>query len=372
MKIPPDPFDAAEGEMMVAKKKQIKEHSVVIKPIGPAGGLDYIHLTLAALVGLLVLIILIISYGKTPQILPLQTNSSQPANSPVLTCTYGYADGKCISPASNVSQVKASAEKFLASYNYINSSLSLLPYISNVTEMKESYIPYANAWYVSVPAKNPVSNATFTFAMLVNDTDNSKIVPFIQTVAPAETGSNYVVSTGVVQIAGQPGCRISSPLQAYWFVDPYEPGSMLSLSEMLALDNEYGQHINSTVKILYTQASQRIASLYGTNDSLALGSYLFCASKQAEFGSFLQKVSQNYTGAYISGDSLYNMALGSGINMSAMGNCLSTAGEAISRQGLLAQYYNITSSPSVVTDCRYLSIPQTENASIRYANASIV
>ncbi len=358
---------------MVTQKKQIKEPSVVIKPIGPAGGLDYIHLALAALVGLLVLIILIISYGKTPMIQPLQANSSALAgNSPRLNCTYGYLNGKCIAPESNASQIKSSAERFLASYNYINSSLSLLPYISNVTGMKENYIPYADEWYVSVPAKNPVSNATFTFAMLVNDTDNSKIVPLIQTVAPAKTGSNYVVASGVVQIAGQPECRISSPLQAYWFVDPYASGSMLSFSDMLALDKEYGNRINSTVKILYTQASQRISSEHGTNDTLALGSYLFCASAQPEFGNFLRRLSQNYTGAYVSGYSLYEMALGSGINMSAMGNCLSTASEAISRQGLLAQYYNITSSPSVVTDCRYLSIPQTENKTIRYANSSIV
>ncbi len=351
---------------MKTNKDSVKEPSVVIRPLGSMGGLDNIHLALVVLVVVLVALLLAVARSK-----PVPIVANYTASNSVLNCTYGLADGKCVLPESNVSQVTLAAERFLASYNYINTSLSLLPYISNVSAMRMAYDPADAQWYVSMPAKNPGSDSSFTFAMAINDRNTSQVTPLIQTVRPGMQSNDFVASEGVVQIAGQPGCSVSSPLQVYWFMDPYSPGAVSSLSNMTSLQSSLGPRINASVKILYTQYSQSVASQHGLNDTLALGSYLFCASRQSGFGNFLGRVDSAYNGSYISPAQLQPLAGDAGLNMSGMNSCLASAQTLVQRQGLLARYYNITSSPAVVTDCRYLAIPQTELEAIRYANSSV-
>ncbi len=352
---------------MKTKKDSVKEPSVVIRPLGAMGGLDNIHLGLVVLVVVLVALLLAVARSKPVPVVANYTSSNSAQN-----CTYGIIGGKCVLPENNVSQITRVAERFLASYNYINTSLSLLPYISNVSEMKMAYDASDAQWYVSMPAKNPGSNSSFTFAMMINDRNTSQVTPLIQTVRPGMLGSDFVVSKGVVQIAGQPECAVSSPLQIYWFMDPYSPGAIASLSNLTSLRSRLGSRINASVKILYTQYSQAVASLHGLNQTLALGSYLFCASGQRSFEGFYTSIGAVYNGSYISPSQLGSLAQSSGLNMSGMEKCLGSAQAIVQRQGLLAHYYNITSSPAVVTDCRYLAIPQTELSAIRYANSSLV
>lgn len=351
--------------MATNKKDSIKEPSVVIKPLGSMGGLDNIHLALVVLVVILIALLIAVAYTK-PVPVPIFTNATSN-----LTCSYGAESGNCITPMNSQAAIKQDAESFLASYNNVNSSLSILPYISNVSRMNLSYSVLTHDWYVTFPFQSPSSNTTTQFGMVINDRNTSQITPLIQLAKPTTLTTDYVVSTGVVQIAGQSTCSVQSPLQIYWFVDPYAPGGISSLVNMTNLQSQFGTKVSTSVKILYTQYSENIGSVYGLNNSLALGSYLFCASNQTGFGSFLERVSQTYNGGYMPSSVLAGLANSSGISSSEMSGCLSSAGTFINRQALLAKYYNITSNPAVVTDCRYLSIPQTELDAIRYANSSI-
>jgi hypothetical protein len=274
-------------------------------------------------------------------------------------------------PLNTPAQVKQDAESFLASYNNINTSLSLLPYVSDVGKMNLSYSPNNAEWYVSFPAVNPSSNTTFQVAMLINDKNTSKITPLIQALEPANRTSNFVVSKGVVQISGQSQCSVQNPLQLYWFVDPYSPGGLSSLSTMVSLQNTFRSQISASIKVLFTQYSQGVSANYGLNNSLALGSYLFCASNQSAFDAFVSRVNQVYNGSLVPPALLASIANESGLNSGELSSCLATAGTLINRQAILARYYNITSTPVVVTDCRYFSIPQTAIDAIHYANSSL-
>lgn len=346
-----------------SKKDSIKEPSVVIRPIGSFGGLDSIHIALIILVAVVVALLLAVAYTKP---LPIILNSTSSLN-----CTYAVQDGKCVLPTSTPGQIEHDAESFLASYNNVNTSLSLLPYYSDVSRMNLTYNPSNGEWYVSIPAINPYNNQSLELAMMINDKNTSKITPLIQTISPAIRTSDFVVSKGVVQIPNQSACSVQSPLQIYWFVDPYSSGGLASLENMTSLESRFKSQVSADVEILFTQSSQNIAATYGLNNSLALGSYLFCASNQSSFSAFLSKVNQNYNGGYIPASLLSALAGQSGINSSKMNSCLATVGTLINRQAVLAKYYNITSTPSIVTDCRYLSIPETEVEAIHYANSSI-
>jgi hypothetical protein len=347
------------------KKEQIKEASVVIKPIGATGGLDAIHIALAVLVIILIALLIAVAYTKP---VPLITNTTA-SN---INCTYAVQSGKCTLPINTPSQIKQDAEVFLASYNYLNSSISpFLTYFSNVSRMNLTYNPINSEWYVTVPVQDTAINQTLQFAMIINDKNTSRITPLLQIIESGVRTNNSVVSKGVVQIPGQSTCSTQSPLQIYWFVDPYSTGGISSLVNMTSLQSTFKSQVSIGVKMLFTQASQSIAQTYGLNNSLALGSYLFCASNQSAFPSFVNRVNQAYNGGYMSSSQLSGIASQSGINGTQLNGCLSDAGTLINRQALLAKYYNITSSPLIVTDCRYLSIPQTEIEAIHYANSSI-
>lgn len=354
---------------MATKKDPIKEPSVVIKPLGGLGGLDSIHLALIVLVLVLIALLLAVAYTKPVPVIINSTRTT--SNSLSANCTYGSSMGRCVVPGNSAGQIRQIAESFLASYNNVNSSLSLLPYISNVSMMNVSYSAVTREWYVTVPFQAPSSNITTQFGMVINDENTSQVTPLIQVVKPPKLTNDYVVSKGVVQIPGQTACSVQFPLQIYWFVDPYAPGGLTSLTNMTALQARFGSNISVSVKVLYTQYSEEVGSVFGLNNSLALGSYLACASNQSSFDSFLGRVVQTYNGGYMPAPVLAGLANASGISRSELSGCLPTAGTLINRQALLAKYYNITSGPAVVTDCRYLSIPQTEAEAIHYANSSI-
>ena len=347
----------------MAEKKAIKEPSVVIKPIGRFGGPDAIHVAMGVLILILIALLLVVASTK-PAIL-LTNNSSS------LNCTYGARSGACVQPMHIQAEVKTAAERFIASYSNVNTPLSLLPYITNVSAMTLSYSQQAWKWYVTVPGKNPATNTTFKFTMIINDS-NLAVTPLIQTITPSILSNDTVVSQGVIKEAGKSECTVTNPLQVYWFMDPYSTGSVASLSKLISLQKQYPSKISGQLEILFTQSSQGIAATNGVNNTLALGSYLFCASQQPNFPNFASSVNATYTGSFISPSQLAVMAGSSSLNSSELASCLSSAPTTINRQALLAKYYNISSSPSVITDCQYLSIPQTEGAAITYANSSIV
>ncbi|MDE1860969.1 MAG: hypothetical protein KGH72_04615 [Candidatus Micrarchaeota archaeon] len=345
-------------------RNDIREPSIIVKPIARLGGLDNIHMALLVLVVILILLLLFVSYtARTPP--PSNTTSG-------LNCTYGAVNGSCVNPIHNASQIRHDVEMLLANYGAINGSVSVLPYTSNVAAMSISYLPSSGSWYVSVPLSVQSSKPVY-FSVLVNDRDTSQMVPFIQTVKPGSINSNYVVSDGVIRIANQTSCGTEKPLNVYWFVDPYAPGGISTLNNLTSLESHFGSNVNFSVKILFTQYYQQTAQQYGANKTQVLDAYLFCASRQGngKFSSFVSNLDSIYTNAYVAPAVLANVSINAGLNASSMNSCLSNFALVSTAQIEQAKYYGIPSSPAVLTDCQYLSIPQTARQAICYANSTL-
>lgn len=340
------------------QEKRVKEPSVIVKPLGWLGGLDGIHLSLMVLVVILIALLLAVS------------SSGKQLGSGQLNCTYGSVNGTCIAPLHNQSQVLLAAGRFIAGYTSVNSSLSLLPYISDMANASVSYGLESGSWNVKVPEKNPYSQTTFYLQLSVNDT-NLSVLPFIQSASPSAATDNYVSAYGTVKLAGKSACSVTSPTQVYWFIDPYASGSIGSLASLLSLESAQGSRIAPHLEILYTQASQGMAGTYGLNNTLLFGQYLFCASQQPNFSVFARTVNSTYSGLYMSPGTLQTLANDSSLNQGELSSCITGAGTFINRQAVLAQYYNITSTPLVITDCQYQSIPQTTSSALCVANTTL-
>ncbi len=339
----------------MAQTKKVKEPSIVIRPLGRFGGLDNLHLMLMVLAVLLVALLLVVSYGKPILVLP-SNNTTSTSNT---TATHTAA------------QIKAIAERILASYATVNSSLSLIPFISNISSMRVSYLPDSGAWYVSLLAKNPVNNVIFSLAFMINDTNTSRITPLLQSARPSQISNNSVVSSGVVSLAGKYACSNSTPTHVYWFIDPYAPGSVQSLINASAIKRMYGGSVNLTVKIVIGASTQQVGSQVGLANALYLSKYALCASQQSGFSAFASNLNAAYAGAYMSQNALAGIASQSGLNATQLDACISASSSVLSTQALLAQYYNVTYTPVAVVDCHYLTIPQTAQEALCYANSTL-
>lgn len=344
------------------KEQNAKEPRVVVKPLGRFGGLDAIHLSLMALVVIMAALLVVVTYnGQVGPVLNISGTQ---------TCAYGAVNGSCVTPLHNQSQAVAAAERFLAGYTSTNSSLSVIPYVAAVNSMNVSYAPQAREWYVTVPIISPASNSTFAVALAVSD-KNLSVTPFIQTISPTSTTQNYVESYGIIRLAGKSACSTATPTQIYWFIDPYAPGSVRSVAQLAAMEDRLGSKIDARLEILYTQSSQQIANSYGLNNTLALGQYMFCASEQSNFSAFARTVNATYDGQYVSPATLATEASDSGLNGTSLASCMNTSSMLINRQAVLANYYNVTSTPVIVTDCQYQSIPQTVSEALCTVNSAL-
>ncbi|MCL5008659.1 MAG: hypothetical protein M1156_02085 [Candidatus Marsarchaeota archaeon] len=341
----------------------VKEPSVVVKPLGKLGGLDGIHLSLIALVVIMAALLFVVSGGSRVQ----ATNSTTTIQQ---NCQYSESNGTCLVPLHNASQIRLDIEKFIASYAYLNTSYSLLPYITDVNAMNISYVASGHIWYVTVPVKSLSGNSTVYLGFSVND-KNSSITPFIQSITPSLSTPDYVKSYGVVELAGKAACSTSLPVSVYWFIDPYSPGSISSLAQLNSINSKFKGSVQTHIEILYTQYSAQVAASHGINNTQALGKYLFCASQQPSFPEFASTLNSTYDGQYVSPSFLAAMSKNSGLNSTQLDACMNNSSAIISRQSVLAQYYNVTSTPLVVTDCQFQSIPQTTQYALCIANSTL-
>ncbi len=347
------------------KKESEKEPEVIIRPVSRFGGLDTIHIALIALVLVLIGIVLLLSFSKPVVITRNVTNSTS------INCTYFYA-GKCVVPTHNASQVKAQVGRILASYTNVNSSLSLgFPFYSNISGANVSFLPSKDEWYVVVPMINPIGNVSYKTSFLLYDSNLTLATPFIQTITPSKILGNEVVAQGVISVEKAVACTAQTPLRIFWFIDPYAPGSIQSLSTLISLENKYGSNLNASIEIVYGPYSQLIGSVHGYNNTIALGKYIFCASKQSAFQKFVPNLESAYANAYMPISLLNSIATYSGLNVSMLNSCIASSTTAIDAQGYLASYYNITTTPMAIVGCKYLAIPQTANNAICYANESL-
>lgn len=344
-------------------KKNNNPAEILVKPVGKFGGLDNIHIALIALVVIMAAILIVSNYLEQP-VASITSNTSS-------ACTYGSVNGTCVSPIHNSAQVKSAFENYLADYESSNTSLSVLPFISNVSQMTVSYITALKEWYVQVPFQEPGNNSTYYFSAMVSDRNLSDIVPYIETSKPVSSGNNTVVSYGVVRLGSEAvECNSTNATSVYWFVDPYAPGSISSLNNFTQLRSRFGSRVNASIKVLFTQYSQQVANSYGVQNADQLGEYILCASAQSGFSSFEQSLNRIYTGSYISKNELSSIANDSGLNNTQLSACLQNASTTINFQHDLAQHYGVIATPEVVTACKYLSIPQTASYSVCYANPS--
>lgn len=342
--------------------RKITEPSILVRPVSRFGGLDNIHIALIALVIILILLLLEVSYTTKISVNVTCQNCTAAANAT------NYTAGAQHTPA----QVKLQAEKILAGYTALNSSLSLLPYIADVNEASVSYLKNYGEWYVSIPYTGPLTGNTYLFSLEINDSNMTKFSALAQVTAQPKISKNYVVSPGVIKLYGQTACTpAGSPLLVYWFMDPYAPGAVQSLVNETGLQKKFGGNVNVSIKILTTQYSDSVAKVYGMNNTLQLGKYLLCASGKPGFGNFVKELNATYQGNYVPPYVLQELAGQAGLNVSSVESCVSSSQGAINGQFVEAEHYNITSSSSVLTNCEFLSIPETAYNAICYSDSSI-
>ncbi len=341
---------------------KVKEPSIIIKPIGRFGGLDNLHLTLIVVIALLLLLVLVIAYAKPITILS-STNTS--AN-----CTNSTA-GTCAQPMHNSTQIRLLAERILASYTSVNGSLSVLPFIANVSGMNVSYVPYLRSWRVDITAMSPGTSETSQAEFLISDVNTSQITPLLQVAKPPSITNNSVVANGVVKLAGRYACLQQQPTNVYWFIDPYAPGAVKSLLNFTDLEIEFGNKVNLTIRVVSGAATQQVGSTFGLFNAQLLGRYTYCASQQSNFTAFASNLNSVYAGSYLSQPVLANIANSSKLNYAQLTSCLNQSVQVLDVQSLLAKYYNITQTPVAVVNCEYLAIPETAHQAICYSNSTL-
>ncbi|MGC8676415.1 MAG: DsbA family protein [Candidatus Micrarchaeia archaeon] len=341
--------------MQTKRRKQQNETTeprIIVKPVGRYGGLDGIHIALIIVVALLFALLLVVAYSKP--VVVKQINNTTAAK-----------------PVHTSSEVLARVQRVLASYANVNSSLSLLAYFSKIQNATAAYVPSAKEWLVDVPAVNPASGITFYTDFIVNDSNISKVLPLLQAAIPQSISNNSVVYEGTVKLYNKYACSTQNPLQVYWFIDPYAPGSVRSLLNATALESKFGRNISIGIKIFTSQATESVAREYGLANAELLGKYIFCASNQSGFGTFVANLNSEYAGSYMGNTALRALANESGLNVAELSRCVNSSQTIINNQELLAQYYNITQSPVAIVNCEYMTLPQTAQNAICFANSTL-
>ena len=341
------------------KSKEQKEPLLLVKPT-KWFGLDSLHISLIALVIILIGLSISLSAFRPGPV--------------ILNCPYGItSNDTCVTLNSSISNVLLAAEKTLASYSLINSSLSLLPYYSLVNEAKVSYMPNLNEWFVTIPYKNPYdTNQIYNTSMIINASNYSLKSFYLQSFNPVYSTQNHVVALGTISLYGKTECTQKEPIPVYLFVDPYAPGAIQSMYDAYNASIKYGNKINMSYKFIFTGFALKYYKNYGINKTQTVGESLFCASEQQnKFLAFLKNYSILFNGAPMDNATLTQIASGSGLNMSAYNSCMQTSSEVLEKQALLSTFYGIQTSPTFIINCKYMTIPETLNYSLDYVINSI-
>lgn len=337
-----------------AKTKKAAEPVFLIRPALRNYGLDYLHIALLALVAILIAFTIALAYFKPGVV--------------IKSCEYGAVNGTCTQPVHNSTQALEAAERVLASYAMINTTFSLLPYYALVNASKVSYLPAQAEWFVQVPSTNPFLNGTvFNFSMTLYDSNLSLASPFSQAIKPVRYTNNTVVAPGTVSLYGRALCTTAKPMPVYLITDPYSVGAISSLYTALSTSKRLGSEINMSYYFIFTSAATRFYGGVGAGTTQLLGGYLSCASKQRNFGNFLSNLSIAYSGVPLSNSTLYDVALGSSLNISALDACMGHVVTSLDYQAQLASLYSVATVPEFVLNCKYATIPQTLNMALNYS-----
>ncbi|MCL4383110.1 MAG: hypothetical protein M1168_00685 [Candidatus Marsarchaeota archaeon] len=321
------------------------------------GGFDYLHISLIALV--IILIALVFAFAKLKPV-----NTCYSLNS---TSSYGILNNTCVKLENNNTQVLNAVEKILAGYAKVNSTFSLLPYYSYINKTKIYYLENQDAYFVEVPFKDPfVSNQILNFSLLLNGSNLTLINAFTQSLIKPQNTTNKVVSFGVVKLAGKVSCASSNTIPVYIFNDPYSPGAFESLFRSVNISKN-NSGINMSYYFIFGSSSINFYNSYGVHRTQLLGQYLACTSQQPKFYGFLYNLSKIFSGTPMSNYTLYQTAYGSGLNITQLNACLSNSTTLLTKESDLAKFYNVVSVPQFIINCEYTSLPQTLINAVNYS-----
>ncbi|MGC8496275.1 MAG: DsbA family protein [Candidatus Micrarchaeia archaeon] len=335
------------------KHAQSEEPVFLVKPAMKNYGLDYLHISLIVLVVILVVLAIALATSKPATI--------------VKNCQYGMSNGVCNTPKYNNTQVMQVVGRILASYSSVNTSLSLLPYYSIINSTKVYYLANSSDWLVVVPFRDPfVNNAIYNMSMLLNS-NLTLVSAYLQTLKPAGLSNDTVVASGVISIGGKAQCNSTMPIPVYAITDPYAPGAINALKESYMDSMHYSNSINMSYYFIFTPYAENFYPSYGIGTTQEAASYLFCAYKNGRLNQFLENFSSAFNGYPLSNSSMQAIAEDSGLNSQSFNSCLQTSSAPLEYQAKLASYYNVTSTPVFIVNCKYLAIPATLNQTIKYA-----
>jgi hypothetical protein len=339
------------------KKQRLsgKEPVFIIRPANKTLGLDYLHITLIVLVLILVALAFAISTFKQGIV--------------VTNCQYGISNATCNSTVHNSTDVLAAAERHLAAYSNINTTLSLIPYYALVNQSKVSYLSGSKEWLVVVPYIDPLAKGTvYNVSLLLYDSNLTLANSFLQTLKPTVPTNDSVIALGTVSIYNEAACRTAKPIPVYMVTDPYAPGILNALNTTIKASKQYGSSINVSYFFIFSGYSQQYYGGFGTVQTQQMGRYMECASRQPSgFGNFVSNLSIAYTGRPLENQTLYQIVQGSGLNISSFNNCMDNVTTILNIQEQFATLYHIISTPTIIVNCRYSTIPQTINYAINYS-----
>ncbi len=339
------------------QKKENKTKPIFLVKATKIGGIDYLHISLIALV--IILIALAFAFAKLKPI-----NTCYNLNNSV---NYGISNNSCVKLEHNNTQVLNAVEKLLAGYATVNSTFSLLPYYSYVNDSKIYYLENANKYFVEIPFKDPfISNKTLNFSMLLNGSNLALINTFTQSLIQPKNTNNKVVHFGVVKLAGKVACATSNTIPIYLFNDPYSVSALSSLFNAINISKK-NPNINMSYYFIFGLSSIKFYNSYGTYKTQLFGQYLACSSQQPEFYAFLSNISKLFSGSPLSNYTLYQTAYGSGLNTSQLNTCITNSTNLLTKESNLAKFYNIVSVPEFVINCEYTSLPQTLINAVNYS-----
>ncbi len=336
-----------------ASDKKEKEPVFIVRAATKHGGLDYFHITLIALVIVLVALAFSLSLFR-----PGPT---------VKDCPYGVlANYSCAPLEYTNAQVTQAVGRIIAGYSFINGSLSLLPFYTLINESNVSYLPSQKEWFVRVPYidpldKNAVLNASFLLSQNLTLVDS-----FISTASSAIATNNSVVALGTVSVSGRYLCSYSKPVPTYFITDPYAPGALGAMAKAINISRENEGSINMSYYFFFSQYSESFYGRYGEANTQQLGDYLSCAAAQGRLPEFLSNLSTVYDGVPLQNLTLEGIATESDLDQAALQGCFLNVTKVLDNQAALISFYNVTSVPIFIVDCKYQSLPQTVNYAINY------
>ena len=340
-------------------KKIEKEPVFIIRPAIKNLGLDYLHISLMVLVIILIGLALALSVFRQGVVLQ--------------NCSYGIVNGTCATLKYNSTQALASAERILASYATINTTLALLPYYSLVNQSSVSYLQNQSKWLVVIPYINPLAdNEISNMTMLLNGNDLSLASPSLETIKPTHYTNDSVAGLGVVSLYGKALCTSTKPVPTYLITDPYAPGAISGMYAALNASSEFANSVDMSYYFVFTNYAVRFYNSSGVSGTQALGDYMMCASRQpSHLGAFLANLSILYQGSPVSSGILDQVEAGAGMNTSRFNACLVNSTTSLDNQANLAHLYGVATTPEFIVDCKYASIPQTIGRAINYTLKSL-